>query len=47
MIKAESQDVLKTIDEAFKTGRSAGNGAYERKVTTSRVMVASMPKVTF
>jgi hypothetical protein len=47
MIKAESQDVLKTIDEAFKNGRSAGDGAYERKVTTSRVMVVNMPKVAF
>jgi hypothetical protein len=27
--------------------RSAGNGAYERKGTTSRVMVASRPKVSF
>jgi hypothetical protein len=30
----------------FKNGRSAGNGAYVWKGTTSRVMVASKPKVS-
>jgi hypothetical protein len=31
----------------LKHGRSAGNGAYVWKGTTSRVMVASRPKVSF
>jgi hypothetical protein len=44
--------VLNTLTEqdfqdAFKNCRSAGNGAYWRKGTTSRVMVASRPKVSF
>jgi hypothetical protein len=33
------------FQDAFKNGRSAGNGAYARKDTTSRVMLASKPKV--
>jgi hypothetical protein len=31
----------------LQNGRSAGNGAYVRKGTTSRVMVANRPKVRF
>jgi hypothetical protein len=31
----------------LKSGRSAGNCAYARKGTTSRVMVANRPKVSF
>jgi hypothetical protein len=31
---------------AFKNGRSVGNGTYARKGITSRVMVASRPKVS-
>jgi hypothetical protein len=31
----------------LKHGRGAGNGAYRRKGTISRVMVASRPKVSF
>jgi hypothetical protein len=49
VIEAESRAVLETLTErefedAFKNGRSAGKGAYTRKGTTSRVMVASRPK---
>jgi hypothetical protein len=49
---AELQAVLNTLTEhdfqdAFEKGRSAGNGAYVRKGTTSRVMVANSPKVNF
>jgi hypothetical protein len=49
---AESQVVLNTLTEydfqdAFKDGRSAGNGPYARKGTTWRVMVSSRPKVSF
>jgi hypothetical protein len=52
VIQAESQAVLNTLTEhdfedAFKTGRSAGNGAYARKGTTSRVVVVSRHKVSF
>jgi hypothetical protein len=52
VMEAESQAVLNTLTEhefqdAFKNGRSAGNGTYGRKGTTSRVMVASRPKVSF
>jgi hypothetical protein len=52
VIKAESQAVLNTLTDhdfqaAFKNGRSAGNGAYAQKRTTSRVMMASRPKVSF
>jgi hypothetical protein len=48
VIEAESQAVLNTLREhdfqdAFKNGRSAGNGEYMRKGTISRVMVASRP----
>jgi hypothetical protein len=31
----------------LKNGRRAGSGAYARKGTTSSVMVASMPEVSF
>jgi hypothetical protein len=49
---AEYQAVLNTLtklyfQDAFKNGRSAGNGAYAPKGTTSRVMLASRPKVRF
>jgi hypothetical protein len=49
LMKAESQAVLNSLTEhdfqdAFKNGGSSGNGEYERKGTTSRVMVASRPK---
>jgi hypothetical protein len=52
MIEAESQAVLNTLTEhgfqdTFKNGRIAGNSAYAQKGTTSRVMVASRPKVSF
>jgi hypothetical protein len=52
VIEAESQAVLNTLTEhdfqnASKNDRSAGNGAYARTGTTSRVMVASKPKVNF
>jgi hypothetical protein len=52
VIMAESQVVLNTLTEhdfqnAFKNGRSAGNDAYARKGTTSRVMVAIRAKVSF
>jgi hypothetical protein len=35
------------IQDAFKNGRNAGNGVYERNWATSRVMVVSGPKVSF
>jgi hypothetical protein len=46
VIETESQAVLNTLTEhdfqdAFKNGRRAGNGAFTRKMTTWRVMVAS------
>jgi hypothetical protein len=46
---AESQAVLNTLTEqefqdAFKNGSSAGNGRYERKGSTSRVMMVRGPK---
>jgi hypothetical protein len=49
-LEAEPQAVLNILTEhdiqtAFKYGRSAGDGAYERKGTTSRVV--SRPKVSF
>jgi hypothetical protein len=49
VMEAEPQAVLNTLTEhgfqdAFKNGRSAGNGAYPRKETTSRVTVASRHK---
>jgi hypothetical protein len=52
MIQAESQAVLNILTEhdlqnAFKNDRSTGDGAYSRKGATSRVMVASRPKVIF
>jgi hypothetical protein len=52
VIEAESQAVLNTLTEHdfrmhLQNGRSAGNGAYAWKGTTSKVMVASRPKVSF
>jgi hypothetical protein len=52
VIEAESQAVLNSLTEhgfqdAFKNGRRSGNCEYARKGTTSRVMVASRPKVSF
>jgi hypothetical protein len=52
MIEAELLAVLVTLTEhdfqnVFKNGRSAGNGAYALKGTTSNMMVASRPKVSF
>jgi hypothetical protein len=52
VIGAESQAVLNTLTEhdfqdAFKNSRRAGNGVYARKGTTSWVMVASRPEVSF
>jgi hypothetical protein len=51
VIAAESQAVLNTLTEdfqdAFKNGRSVGNGANVQEGTASRVMVASRPKATF
>jgi hypothetical protein len=35
------------FQDAFKNGRSAGNGADEREGTTLRVIVASRPKFSF
>jgi hypothetical protein len=51
VMEAESQAVLNSLTEhgfqdALKNGRSAGNGAYGRKGTTSRVMVASRHRVS-
>jgi hypothetical protein len=50
--RAKSQAVLNTLtehhfQEAIKNGRSARNGAYTRKGTALRVMVASRSTVTF
>jgi hypothetical protein len=50
--EAELQVVLNTLTEqdlqdAFKNGRSTGNGAYVPKGNTWRVMEASRPKVRF
>jgi hypothetical protein len=49
VIEAESMNTFTEHDfqDAFKNGRSAGNSAYSRKGTTSRVLVASRPKVRF
>jgi hypothetical protein len=52
VIEAESQAVLNTFIEndfqdTFKRWQKPGNGAYERKGTTSRVIMASRPKVSF
>jgi hypothetical protein len=52
VIEAKSQAVLSTLtehdfqDTFKKNGRSAGNGAYTWKGTTSRVKVVSRPKVS-
>jgi hypothetical protein len=51
VIEAESQAVPNTLTEhdfrdAFKNGRSAGNVAYRRNGSTSRVIVASRPKIS-
>jgi hypothetical protein len=50
--EAESHAVLNIFREhgfqdTFKNGRSAGNGAYAQKGTTSRVMVTSRTKDSF
>jgi hypothetical protein len=50
MIEVTSQAVPKTLkqhnfQDAFQNDRSAGEGAYARKGTSSRVMVASKAKV--
>jgi hypothetical protein len=52
VIEAEWQAVLNTLTEhnfqdAFKNGRSTGNGTCKWKGTTLRVMMASMPKISF
>jgi hypothetical protein len=51
MIKAEPQAVLNTQNTTsrmhLENGSSAGNGAYSRNGTTSKVTVASRPKVSF
>jgi hypothetical protein len=52
VIEAESQAVLNTFTEhdlqnAFRKGRSSGNGSYARKGTISRVLVVNRPKVCF
>jgi hypothetical protein len=52
VLEAELQAVLNALTEhnfqdALKNGRSAEYGAYMRKGTTSRVMVASRPRVRF
>jgi hypothetical protein len=49
--EAESQAVLTTLTEqdfqdAFKSGISAGNGAYGQKEIILRVIVVSSPKVS-
>jgi hypothetical protein len=51
VIEAESQAMLNTLAEQdfhdeVDNGRSAGNGAYEQKGTTSRMMVVRRPKVS-
>jgi hypothetical protein len=35
------------FQDVFKNGRSAENGAYGQKGTTTRVLVASRPEVSF
>jgi hypothetical protein len=50
MIKVESRVVPNTLIEhdfqdAFKNGRSAGNGVYAQKGTTSKMVVTSRSKV--
>jgi Tfp pilus assembly protein PilV len=52
VIEVESQVVLNNLtghnfQTAFKNGRHIGNSAYVWKGTTSRVMVACKPKVSF
>jgi hypothetical protein len=52
VIEAESLAVLNTLTEndfqdAFKNGRSTGNATYAQKGTTSKVTLASRPKVRF
>jgi hypothetical protein len=52
VIKAELQAVLNTLTEHdfrmhLKNGINTGNGAYMQKGTSSRVIVASRPKVSF
>jgi hypothetical protein len=51
VIETESQAVLAPTEQvfqnAFKIGRSSGNGAYAQNETTSRIMVTSRPKVSF
>jgi hypothetical protein len=52
MIEAESQALLNAHKKhnfkvVFRKCRSAGNGVYLRKGTTSRAMVASKPKISF
>jgi hypothetical protein len=52
VMEAESQTMLNTLtkhdfQDGFKNRRSAGSDAYARKETTSRVRVASRPKVSF
>jgi hypothetical protein len=51
VMKAEQQAVLNLTEhdfqDVFKNGRTAGNGAYAREGTTSRVVLASRPKVSF
>jgi hypothetical protein len=52
MIGAKSQAVLNTFIEhdfhdAFKNGRSAGNGAYVRKWTIRRLWWPVGPKLAF
>jgi hypothetical protein len=52
VIEAESQAVLNTLTEnyfqdAIQNCRSVGNVAYVRKAITSRVIVASRPRVSF
>jgi hypothetical protein len=53
MMEVESQAVLNTLteldfqDEFKKNGRNTGNGAYALKGATSRIMMASRPKVSF
>jgi hypothetical protein len=52
VVEAESQAVLNTSTEhdfqdAFGNGRTAENGAYVRKGTISRPMLARNPKVSF
>jgi hypothetical protein len=49
VIKSELQAVLSIltehdVEDAFKNGRSASDGAYMQKGTAARVMVASRPE---